>query len=500
MPESPKTILLFVEQPVVADAWQAVPVSSKLVVRGWAFAEESPTRVEVLVDGAAASIVATGIAREDVMAALGGREEALRTGFEAHLRSIDLAPGKHLVEVRATSDKGATKSATLFVEVAASTATPRKRRPSFRRGKNRALFIDAATPAPDQDAGSNVALAHMKLLQSLGFDVTFVPETLLPAGAHTEQLQRMRIETIEQPEHPSLEAFLEARGTEFAIAYVHRYTVGEIAIPLLRTYAPQAKVIFNNADLHYLRMQREAKVTRSRALAEAAKKVKARELAVIRSADCTLICNSYELAILRKAAPKAKLKYLPWVIDAAAKLPKDFSRREGILYLGGFGHRPNVDAVKHFVAEVMPLLRKLLPDVRLHVYGSKVTKEIEALGSTDVIIEGHAPNLDKIFQRHRLSIAPLRFGAGFKGKLAESLARGVPAVASSIAIEGTGLIAGKQVLVADKPREVAKAIARAYEDEKLWRRLSESGWRYVKKRYSATRGKELLRAALKAAG
>jgi len=228
--------------------------------------------------------------------------------------------------------------------------------------------------------------------------------------------------------------------------------------------------------------------------------VKARELGVIASADATILCNSEEMTILRGELPAAIFHYLPWVIEGKTRAPAAFARRHGIMFLGGFGHRPNVDAVKHFVAEVMPRLRKLLPGVTFHVYGSKIPPAIEALAADDVVIEGHAKDLAAVFGRHRLSVAPLRFGAGFKGKLAVSLGEGVPAVASSIAIEGTGLRPARDVLVADDPDRFAAAIANLYRNQKLWRRLAQNGLRYVRENYSFARGRREFRAMLAALG
>lgn len=357
--------------------------------------------------------------------------------------------------------------------------------------RKRALFIDATTPTPDQDAGSTVAMAHMKILQAMGFRVTFIPiDNFALSSPYTRDLQRSGIEAIYHPHYSDLEDFLQRRPGEFDLIYLHRYTTAEEALPILRRRAPGVPILFNNADLHYLRKMREVGLNPSPAQYEAIEQEKARELEVVRAVDCTIVCNSAEIDILRQEAPGARLHYLPWVIEAERRALPSFSRRAGFMFLGGFGHPPNLDAIQYFVSFVMPLVRARMPGVALHIYGSKMPEEVFNLAAEDILIEGFVPDLSAAFDRHRVSIAPLRFGAGFKGKLATSLAHGVPVVGSSVAVEGTGTSHGAQVLVADDPESFAAELTRVYSDRKLWARMSGAGRRYVIDNLSFDRGRQ----------
>lgn len=364
----------------------------------------------------------------------------------------------------------------------------------------RALVIDAAVPTPDRDASSNVMLEHMRLLQSLGYAVTFLPTDLAAPAPYAEALAAAGIELVAHPFCAGMEHLLALRGQSFALAYVHRVGVAGQAIPALRHHAPQARILFNNADLHYLRLQREARLTGSESLRREAEAMRGRELQAFADADASLVCNSQELDLLRAEVPTARLVYLPWVIGPWPAAEAGFADRHGIMFLGGFAHRPNPDAVIWFVTEVMPLLRRLLPGVVLHVYGHGIPEPVHALAGADVVIEGHVAELAPAFARHRLSIAPLRFGAGFKGKLAESLAHGVPVVASSIGVEGTGLRDGEHLLLANGAEPFARAVALLHETPALWQRLATQGQAYVAANYSEQRGRERLREALGLAG
>jgi glycosyltransferase involved in cell wall biosynthesis len=112
------------------------------------------------------------------------------------------------------------------------------------------------------------------------------------------------------------------------------------------------------------------------------------------------------------------------------------------------------------------------------------------------VVTGHIPQLDDLLDECRISVAPLRYGAGIKGKLVRSLARGLPAVASSLAVEGMGLAHEKQILVADEPAAFAAAIVRLYQDRDLWHRIQEAGYAFTQKHYSRERGLDICQRIL----
>jgi hypothetical protein len=151
------------------------------------------------------------------------------------------------------------------------------------------------------------------------------------------------------------------------------------------------------------------------------------------------------------------------------------AERKDIVFIGGYRHSPNIDAVRFFVTEIMPLLRKRLPGIRFYAAGSNPTAEVQSLASEDVVIAGYIEDLDTLLDRMRVSVAPLRYGAGIKGKIASAMSVGLPVVATSIAIEGIPLTDGENVVVADAADHFASSIARVYEDESVWNTLSRNG-------------------------
>lgn len=365
----------------------------------------------------------------------------------------------------------------------------------------RALVLDASLPTPDHDAGSNVMVAHIALLQALGFAVTFVPtDNFARTEPYASQLEATAVHLVHRPYFNDLSHFLAAHAEDFALAYVHRLTVADTAIPLLRRAMPGLPILYNTADLHSLRRARSAALSGDPVEAALARTEQASEFAAIAAANVTLLCNTVEIDLVRAALPECQLVYLPWVCAAIAEVPQPFPGRDGMMFLGGFRHPPNVDAMLWFVAEIMPRLRALSAGITLTIYGADMPAEIAALAADDVLIGGFLPTLAPAFARHRISIAPLRYGAGFKGKLAESLAHGVPAVCSPIAAEGTGLAHDIEILLADTPDAIAAAIIRLYHDEPLWNRLAAAGRRYVETKLSPAQGLLAMRQAVRAAG
>ncbi len=360
----------------------------------------------------------------------------------------------------------------------------------------RALVIDALTPQPDRDAGSYAAVQEMRILQSLGFKLTFVPENLEYCGAYTDALQRMGIECQFAPFTLSVNELIEQRGAEFDVVYITRYYVAEKYIELIRKAAPQARIVFNNADLHFLRELRMGISNRSREKIEAAALTRDAELAVMRKVDLVLSYNEVEHAVIvSHNLDESLVAKCPWVVELPEQVP-GFERRQDIAFLGGFGHPPNIEAVEFFVDEVMPLLRKKLPGARFLVYGSNVPESIEALECADVIIKGYVEDVAEVYDNCRVFIAPLKTGAGLKGKVAGALAHGAPTVLSPIAAEGLGIVDGREALVATTPEQWATSISELYNDRGRWAAMSDAARSFSARQFSFESGSKSMRAAL----
>ena len=355
----------------------------------------------------------------------------------------------------------------------------------------RALIVDHTVPTYDLDAGSLRMMALVTLLVDLGFVVTFVPGNLYAQQPYTTELQQMGVEVvygaIDVPAH------IEALGPHLRLCMLSRPHVALQTILLVRKYAPSATLIYDTVDLHFVREMRQADLEDDDCIRGVARVTRELELALVRASDATLTVTESERDILRGHVPEARVFVLPTIHEDGGTGPP-FSRRKDVLFVGNFQHPPNVDAVFHLVRDVMPRLRPRIPDARLLVAGSHTTPEILGLACDDVDVLGWVPDLGPLYDRVRVFVAPLRYGAGMRGKLCESMSHGLPVVTSTVGGEGIGLVPGRHALIADSPEDLAAEAARLYEDAGLWSVLAAEGRALVAERYSpAAAGVQLRR-------
>ncbi len=362
----------------------------------------------------------------------------------------------------------------------------------------RILVIGARVLTPDLDAGSLRIYNLLTILRDLACDVTFVASFPSSWPPFTERLERdrdrLRETGIEVPPGSatrSVEEHLQQSGALYDLVLLGGEYVAAKHLSSVRQYAPQAITLFDTGDLHYVRHYREAKVTGNARALKRALQSKRRELAAAREADYTLVVSPIEQAILERDCPGVRARVIP-IIHEIHGSARPFSEREGMLFLGSFQHAPNLDAVGYLMQEIYPLIREKIANARVYVIGGDPPDSIKAFNADDVIITGYVPDLARYFDRCRLSVAPLRFGAGVKGKVITSLSYGVPVVATPVAVEGMYLNDGESVLVADDPAAFGEAVAALHQDERLWNHLSKNGLEVMSQHFSF----EVIRAAV----
>ena len=358
----------------------------------------------------------------------------------------------------------------------------------------RALVIDNALPRPDHDAGSVATFEQMLLLRRLGYRIAFASaggDEDLPAAK--DALRRNGIEVVGPPAYHSVTAYLEAHGADLDIVQIYRHANATMFQERVRGLAPQARLLFAPADLHHLREARAAELT-GEAAPEAAL-TRTRELDCIRNSDASIITSDHEIALLRADVPPAKLRLLRWIAPVRPSA-RGFAGRHGLCFIGSFGHPPNADGVLWFVAEVLPLVLRALPDLRFYIAGANPPDSIRALAGAQVEVLGWVADLDALFAQVRLSVAPLRYGAGFKGKVGTSLAYGVPVVGSTIALEGTGLAVGDGIAIADTAASFAEEVVRLHQDEAAWTALAATALQRCRELYSPQAALQVYRQLL----
>lgn len=358
------------------------------------------------------------------------------------------------------------------------------------------LLIDALTPRPDRDSGSLRLVNLMRMLREEGAHVVFMPADRGHDGDYTRALQRLGVEVWYAPFAPGLPRWLAEHGSRFHSVLVCRHYVMREMLPLLRKYAPQARLVFDTVDLHYLRERRGGELANDPVRTRAAQRTRTLELDVIARSDATLVVSEVERELLSQDAPFARVEVLS-NLHRSGDHGLPFEQRRDLMFVGGFRHPPNVDAVCWFVASVWPLLLAREPGLQFHCIGGDVTAEVAALAAAPgVNVHGHVPDLAPYLAEVRLSIAPLRYGAGVKGKINQPMAHGQPVVATTCAIEGMHLRAGHDVLVADQADDFAVAVLRGYHDGALWQQLADNGRANVLQHFSLDAGRAVVRQIL----
>ena len=347
----------------------------------------------------------------------------------------------------------------------------------------RVLVIEACMLTPDQDSGSVRTLAMLEILASLNCKITFVADNLEYRQPYVSQLQRRGVEVLHAPYVDSVARLLDQRGNEFDMIVMARHYIAIKHVQTVRAFAPGALVVFDTVDLHFLREERLAELEASAIAKTVARAKREEELALIRRADVTLVVSPVERDLLADLVPDARVMVLSNIHELFAA-GKAFAEREGIVFIGGFQHPPNADAVLWYAREILPLVRARLPGVRTTIVGSLVPAPIKALAAPDFVVAGYVPDVAPYFNGCRISISPLRYGAGVKGKINLAMSYGLPVVATSVSIEGMHLTPDEDVLVGDTPSEFANAIVRLYHDQALWERLAEGGRENVRRHFS----------------
>ncbi|KLD71970.1 glycosyltransferase [Xanthomonas pisi] len=362
------------------------------------------------------------------------------------------------------------------------------------RAQRQVLILDECVPQPDRDSGSLRQFNLIRLLREEGAHVVFVPTRREHAGRHTLALQQLGVEVWYAPFLDGIGGWLRTHGPRFAVVLLVRHHVAHACLPLLKQYAPQARTLFDTVDLHYLRERRGAELAGDTNLLRSAERTRVRELEIMAATDVTVLVSAAEQAQLRADAPQIRTALLSNLHEVAGS-GHSFEQRRDLVFVGGFRHPPNVDAVQWFISAIFPQVRAQLPAVEFHCIGADLPEALKLLAEEcpGVRLHGHVPDLVPFMDSARIAVAPLRFGAGVKGKINLSMAHGQPVVGTTCAVEGMHLRDGEDVCVADEADAFANAIVRLYQDATQWQKLADNGLRNVAEYFSLDAARATVR-------
>ncbi|WP_266157752.1 glycosyltransferase, partial [Dyella silvatica] len=363
------------------------------------------------------------------------------------------------------------------------------------RTRGRSLVVDAIAPEPTRDSGSLRLSAILRLLNEQGWSVCFLPDDGRASSDEITALGAQGVEVLCRPWVSELPQWLRKHGPELHAAILCRHTVAGQYADLVRKYAPEAKLLFDTVDLHFLREQRAADLSGNASLARQAQISRQSELALIQRSDATFVVSPHEQTLLAQMLPQARVELLSNIHEVhGCRHPH--AKRKDLVFIGGYGHPPNSDALGWIVSEILPCLREALPDIRLHVLGDVPSTIRRELATPGLELHGRVADLTPWLDNCLATLAPLRFGAGVKGKINMSMSYGVPVVATPIAVEGMQLTDGDNVLVAADAAGFVTAITHLQRDGSLWNLLSRQSLNNVRLHFSAEAAAATLRRVL----
>lgn len=333
------------------------------------------------------------------------------------------------------------------------------------------LIIDAYFPRFDKESGSNRIFHTLKIIKSLGYRTVFMTASLEKEEPYVSILQQMGIETLYSSNQYNADEFFHIHSIikNGGIAWICRPELNYKYVDFIKLLYPSVKIIYDTIDLHFLRLERQEKITLKTTHWEAIKEI---ELQLCNKVDKIISITDIDKGILiSNGIEEEKIQTVP-NIHIYKKPANSFLDRSGLLFIGSYIHTPNVDAAIWLCNEIMPLVWETIPEMTITLLGHGAGEEIQSLASDKIKIPGYIKDVDPYFEASKVFVAPLRFGAGMKGKLGQSFEFGLPIVSTNVGIEGMGLIHGETVLVANTSIEFASQIIKLYQNQALWNTLS----------------------------
>jgi O-antigen biosynthesis protein len=359
------------------------------------------------------------------------------------------------------------------------------------------LIIDSYTPMPDRDAGSLRMFSLLKLLNKLGCKITFSAENLSFDAKYSNSLRKIGIETLCRPFVQSIKKFLQDAGFSFDIVIISRRDVAEQYMEIAKKFCPRAVVIFDTVDLHFVREAREQEIYTGKKIDGWESPQNNKELLLAQQADRVWVVSEAEETLLNEILPDLQVDLVS-LVHEIDPTNTPFQDREGFLFIGSFMHPPNIDAVNFYFENIHVNVVKELGPVTFYIIGDNPPKDLKnwALKFPEVKLLGYVDEIRPFFEKVKFSIAPLRFGAGIKGKINTSMSFGVPVVTTTIGSEGMNLIHEKNVMIADAPNRFIDAMIRLHTQKDLWERLSEKSTNNIQQNFSFDCAENNLRKCL----
>ena len=356
-------------------------------------------------------------------------------------------------------------------------------------GKKVILVIDHYVPTFDKDAGSKTTYQYIKMFLAKEYSVKFVGDNYAfrEMEPYMSALLQLGVEVLYGSWFANhIFEWIQSNKAHIDVAYLNRPHITMKYIDFIKRNTG-IKVIYYGHDLHFLRMKRESELTGNDNLRAEAELWKTREFEIMKKSDVVYYPSYIEKDAIKAMAPEINVKAIHAYVFDVDKRKNIYSaeKRDGIMFVGGFTHTPNVDAVKWFVNDVFPKIRMKNESIKFYIVGSNAPDEIKKMNGNGVVFKGFVSEgaLKELYANCRIVVVPLRYGAGVKGKVIEALYNCVPVVTTTIGAEGIDGIESV-AKIQDSECDFAKAVLDLYEDKEQLNRMGKAAAEFIKENFS----------------
>ena len=361
--------------------------------------------------------------------------------------------------------------------------------------KKRIIVFDKNVPYFDKNAGNRCTFMYLQIFQQFGFFITFVSDKFEKNNKYITILEQKGIEVIYKSSYmKNFDVWLKNNLKYFNYVFLQRPNVAVKYINIIKKYF-HGKLLYFAHDLNYNRLFREYKITGKEKFLKQSKFWEKKEMEIIYQSDVCYVVGNYEEELLKKIFKYKPIRNIPIYIyeNLLSDVEKDFSKRKDLIFVANFNHRPNIDAILWFSKEIYPYIIKKYPNIILHIVGSPIIGAIKKIESDNIKLYGFLDDKDLLllYKKCRIAIAPLRFGAGVKGKIIEAAYNQIPMITTSIGAEGLDKSIGS-FLVEDDALKMSKLICSLYNNYNKLKEISDSGINFIKKYFTPEIAKEIL--------
>lgn len=339
------------------------------------------------------------------------------------------------------------------------------------------VFFCSIIPEYDKDSGSNRFKEIIQAFIKIGYSVSIIKKkTFLGDNQYIEFFQRLGVNVFyEHHKSITIEKYLKKNNANATIAWFYNPDVFMEYYKITKKCLKKAKLVYDMVDIHHLRYQRALELDpKNNLFRKKYTKYKSIETISAKESDYVITISEFEKNYMKQFCNEKKIITISNIhyskIEKEKTLP--FEKRNDILFIGS-NHSPNVDAIYFLYNEIMPIVWKEIPDIRVIIIGN-INEEISDINDPKFIFKGYLPDINDFFLTNKFMIAPLRYGAGVKGKIGHAFEYFLPVITSSIGAEGMNLTNKKNALIEDTKEGFASAIIELYTNKNLWLELQNN--------------------------